>query len=189
MSKSHVINAAAPSRLFGFQALTSSALSILAAVSPTSAAVSAALTSSADASLATGTSFILGGSSLAVAGPASVVVVGASSFVFAGAFSVLPLAGGASAIVVSDAGAGGGADFEVVPFLCTYAITASTVFCGPACSQTCTLPTLSITTTPRVVLLAAFFMPIAPVRVAEGSHRRGKGSDCFVAKVVFDFGE
>jgi hypothetical protein len=174
-------------------AFTSSPLSIFAAVSPTSAAVSAASTSSADASLVIGTSSILGGSSLAEAGPVSGALLASALPVAlevcaAEVFSVLVTAGGASAIVVSDAGAGG-TDFVPDPLLCTYAITASTVFCGPACSQTCTLPALSMTTTPRVVLLAAFFMPIAPVKVAETSHMRGNGSDCFVAKVVFDFGE
>ena len=94
-------------------------------------------------------------------------------------------------MVVSDlgAGGGGGADAASDPPFWTYAMTASTVFCGPACSQTWTLPPLSNTTTPRAVLLAAFLMPMAPVRVAETSHRRGNGSDCFVAKVVFDLGE
>ena len=129
-----------------------------------------------------------GCASVVVGGAISVAVAGAVSVAVVGAISVLATAGGASAIVVSDAGAGG-ADVVPDPLVCRYPITASTVFCGPACSQTCTLPALSMTTTPRLVLLAAFFMPMAPVKVAEGSHRRGKGRLFLVAKVVFDLEE
>jgi hypothetical protein len=114
-----------------FQALTSSALSIFAAVSPTSAAVSAAFFSSAEGSFVSGASFVFGGSvafawcasaafvgavSLLVAGAISVLVAGATSVVVAGATSVLvTAAGGASVMVVSDLGAGGGADVAPDP--------------------------------------------------------------------------
>jgi hypothetical protein len=47
--------------------------------------------------------------------------------------------------------------------------TASNVACGPACCQTRTVPSLSMTTTPRVVE-PGFFIPMAWVRLALGSH-------------------
>lgn len=163
-------------------ALTASALSILAADSLTSAAVSAAFFSSADGCFVTDASFVFVG---------SVAFACRASAAFVGAGSVLAAAGGAGASPILESALVVAAGADVLPdaLVWMYAITASTVFCGPACSQTCTLPALSMTTTPRVVLLAAFFMPMAPVRVAEPSHSRGNGRDCLAAKVVFDFGE
>ena len=118
--------------------------------------------------------------SVSAAGAASVVFTGAGASVEAGASSILVSPPPTAPVLAS---------LAVGSLLWMYAMTASTVFCGPACSQTLTVPCLSMMTTPRVVLFGAFFMPMAPVSEAEGSQISGKGRDCLVAKVVFDLGE
>lgn len=67
--------------------------------------------------------------------------------------------------------------------------TTSTLPAGDPGSAARTLPCLSTTKTPRIVPLGAFFKPMAPINVADGSHKRGYVRFCLVLKAVLALGE